>query len=282
VCKALFRCCDGASQTDYFGPWAQNTLLAAFKSKLPPSHAFADEAECAATVKGMMEITPFGDWVTEAKAGHVTFDAAAADVCKTALDSAACGVPVASALTDGTCFGFAAPPGGDLQRKSFQRVGKVGDACVPIHDGVGTAFYGTCDPKATFCCYDDAAKPGKCGYPYDANANARSGSCKAASANGAACALSGSLQLCTTGSSCDGATNHCVADGTAQLNIGDDCVDGSFNLLGICQASYCDVLGTGKCEALKVDGAACMGPEECANGACVMGACGASTFCVGP
>jgi hypothetical protein len=282
ICSALYRCCDTQSITDYFGPYAQSTLLASFTAKIPPAHAFANEAECAATVKEMLDITPFGDWVKEAEAGNVSFDASAAAACKSALDGAACGKDVAAALFDGTCFGFSPPPGGQFQRKIFTRTKKAGEACAPIHDGIGAGIFGTCDPTGFFCCYDDPTKPGSCGFPFDKNGNPRTGTCKAASKIGQSCTIVGSLQVCATGSSCDSQSNTCVSDGDAPLALGDACTDASFNLLGICQNSYCDILGSGKCEALKNDGTACGGGEECLSGACVQGTCGAFTFCVAP
>jgi hypothetical protein len=92
----------------------------------------------------------------------------------------------------------------------------------------------------------------------------------------------GSLQVCVTGTSCDGATDKCVSDGDAPLMAGDACADASFNLLGICQESWCDVIGSGKCEPLKADGATCTGGDECQSTACVQGKCGAPVFCKGP
>lgn len=208
-------------------------------------------------------------------------DPAALATCKAALDGAACGKDVGLALTDGTCFGFAAPPGGALQRKTFGRTAKAGDACSPLRDGVGAAFFGSCDPTGFFCCYEDAQSPGKCALPFDKDGNARAGACKAASKPGESCSIFGSLQICVTGASCDG-TDHCAVDSDAPLAPGDTCVDAGFNLLGLCQASYCDVLGTGKCEPTKADGADCLGGDECQSTACVSGKCGAPTFCKGP
>lgn len=281
VCGALFRCCDAASFNDYFAPYAGSTLLADFTSQIPPQHPFADEAECAATLTQMLDIVPFGDWVSAAEAGKVTFDQAAFNTCKSTLDAAACGKDVGVALTDGTCFGFAAPPGGPFQRKSFERTQSAGAACSPIRDGVGAAFFGTCDPTAFFCCYENPAFPGDCALPFDKDGLPRAGKCKAASQVGDPCSVLGSVQICVTGASCDN-SDHCASEGDAPLQLGDTCVDAGFNLLGVCQGSYCDVLGTSKCEPLKSDGMDCFGGDECESTACVMGKCGAPTFCKGP
>lgn len=282
ICGALARCCDAQSTTDYFASYAQSTLLATFVTQIPPQHAFADAKECAATLKQMLDITPFGDWVAAVKAGRVTFEPAAFAVCKETLDGAACGAEVGMALTDGTCFGFLPPPGGALQRSAFHRTGKTGDPCAPIRDGVGAGFFGDCDPTGYFCCYADPQKPGVCALPFDANGAPRAGTCKAASQAGEVCAVFGSVQICATGLSCDSTSDHCVADSDAPLAVGATCVDAGFNLLGICQDSWCDILGSAKCEPLKADGSQCGGGDECQSTACVKGQCGAPTFCTGP
>lgn len=282
ICKALSRCCDATSVKDYFAPWAQSTLLASFAAKIPPQHAFADDVECATTVKQMIDITPFGDWVAAVAAGRVAFDPAALAACKATLDGAACGKDVGAALFDSTCLGFGPPAGGPFQRSMFQRLGKTGDACSPIHDGVGAAFFGSCDATGFFCCYANAQSPGKCALPFDKNGVPRAGVCAPASKVGQTCSVLGDVQVCVTGAGCDGVTSKCLSDGDSPLALGDVCVDGSFNLLGICQNSWCDLFGTSKCEAPKADGSACMGGDECLSLACVTGKCGAPTFCKGP
>ena len=165
ICKALSRCCDATSVKDYFAPWAQSTLLASFAAKIPPQHAFADDAECATTVKQMIDITPFGDWVAAVAAGRVAFDPAALAACKATLDGAACGKDVGAALFDSTCLGFGPPAGGPFQRSMFQRLGKTGDACSPIHDGVGAAFFGSCDATGLLLLLRERAVAGQMRAP---------------------------------------------------------------------------------------------------------------------
>ena len=77
----------------------------------------------------------------------MVFDGAAFTSCVAALDGA-CGAPARAALFDSTCFGFAPPAGGDAQRRMVHRVAGVGAGCAPVRDGVGAAFFGTCDPTA--------------------------------------------------------------------------------------------------------------------------------------
>jgi hypothetical protein len=255
--------------------------LAALAPSLPPKASLANEAACVSVLGEVFAIAPFADWVSAAKAGSVDYLAAATDACVSTLASAACGAPVTKALLDGTCFAYAAPGGGAEQRSMFARTNGPGATCAPIRDGVGSIFYGNCDPTSSFCCYVDAAKPGVCALPFDAQGMARTGACKAASALGASCDLLKSVQLCKTGDACDTTTGKCVASKEGPLALGAVCIDKSYNLLGVCIDSFCDVLGSKKCEPLKADGAGCNGYDQCASGSCDKGSCGASKFCKG-
>lgn len=279
ICGALFRCCDGGDVEEYFAAYRANERLAAFVDRLPPAVEL-DEASCREVVAEMIEVTPFGDWVDAAEADRVGFDAGAFDACLAELDGAACGAEVRAALYDGTCLGFAAPTGGAEQRRMFTRTAGVGTACAPLRDGVGAVFYGTCDPTAAFCCYADPANPELgCTFPFDGDGNARAGTCAAIAADGQACSTAPPLQLCATGLSCDD-TDRCRLDGTAPLAVGEACVDQAFNVLGECQASYCDLLGTGRCEPLRDDGERCGAAFECASGRCA-GTCVTNDVCDG-
>lgn len=281
VCGALLRCCDDADVTEYFAAYAASELLVEFRDRLPP-RASLDEAGCRDVVAEMIDVVPFGDWIRAAERGDVAFDAGAFAGCLAALDDAACGAETRAALYDGTCLGFAPPGGGDEQRRMFHRTAGVGASCAPLRDGVGAAFFGTCDPTAAFCCYADADEPGLgCTYPFDGDGAARAGTCAAVSATSAACSSALPLQLCATGASCDPDTQRCVEDGAAALAVGQECVDDGFNLLGDCVDSYCDLLGTSRCEPLKADGQGCSAGYECQGGACAGGACGPLTSCDG-
>jgi hypothetical protein len=281
VCGALFRCCDPGSVRAFFEPLAADERLKGFASKLPPQATIDSEGACATLLGEMYGVAPFGDWLAQVAKGQVAFLPKAFDACVGELGSAACGLPVTAALYDGTCFGFAAPSGGAEQRSMFARSGDAGAACSPIKDGIGSSFYGTCDPTKAFCCYDDPAKPGACGFPFEGDGTPRAGTCKAVSAVGAPCDALKNIQLCKTGDTCDGKTGKCVAEKSGTLAKGQTCIDASYNLLGDCQDSYCDVLGTKKCEPLKATGAKCDGHDQCESGSCESFACAPLSFCKG-
>jgi hypothetical protein len=285
ICNALFRCCGAQDIENYFFSYANDQILidAGYADKLPPKANLADEAACTTIVKEMLDIVPFGDWIAQAKSGNVTYHGDVAQTCADTLDAAACGSAVANALHDPACFGFSAPVG-PAQRSTFARTMGPGDpGCVPLRDGTGARFFGICDPLVAFCCYENPSSPGACAFPFDANGVARTGACKAVSEEGEACSGGVSnVQLCMTGLDCDFDNSVCVAPGTDLLSVGDDCVDDSFNILGQCQDSFCDMLGDGKCVARKADGADCIFADECESGACENSVCGPSTYCMGP
>lgn len=281
VCGALFRCCDGVDQADYFAPYRDSELLADFRDRLPPAVTL-DEQACRDVVAEMFAVVPFGDWVHAAERGEVTFDREGFTGCVGELDRAACGAPVRDALFDGRCFGFAAPSGGEEQRRMFRRTAPVGAACTPLRDGVGAAFYGTCDPTQAFCCYADPRAPDQgCTYPFDGEGVARAGTCAPVSAPGGTCSVAPPLALCRTGASCDADTSQCVEEGTTELAVGAACIDDDFNPLGECVDSFCDILGTSRCEPLRPDGSECSAAYECRGGACVAQQCAPLTTCDG-
>jgi len=285
ICGALFRCCSQQNIDDYFFSYANDQTLIdlGYDAQLPPKAAITDEASCSALVAEMLAIVPFGDWNEQAGLGNVTYHPDVAKDCEETLTNATCGAEVSAALYDAACFGFSAPVG-PKQRSTFSRtMGPGSTGCVPLRDGTGARFYGTCDPLVAFCCYESSASPGGCAFPFDGDGNARAGACAPIAEEGQACSGGlNSVQLCKTGLDCDYEESVCVAPGTAPLQLGEDCMDASFNLLGECQDSWCDMLGTSKCEALKSDGTSCTFSNECESAACEGGACTASTYCVAP
>lgn len=267
--------------SDYFASYALDDLLVAYKPKIPPQKQFADVAECSSVLAEMMAIVPFGDWVSAVKAGQAEFVPAAFAACTSALEKATCGAEMEKALFDDGCLSYYAPAG-PKQRSVFVRKNTVGAPCMPIKDGVGARYYGTCNPNESFCCYAKPEDPMNiCAFPFDANGVARMGTCKATSATGGDCSFGlSTVQLCKTGEDCDGGTNKCVAPPTTPLQVGDICYE-NFLSTGECQNSYCDVLGTSKCEAFKADGATCTADYECLIGNCEAGKCAPSTYCDG-
>ncbi len=265
ICGALFRCCTTDLEA-YFAPYRANDLLAAYRDRLPPATTL-DEAGCRQVLGEMLDIVPLGDWARAVDAGAVELDQPAFDTCIAALDHAACGEPARTALWDSTCFGFAAPAGGSEQRSFIRRTRHAGDTCAPIRDGVGATFYGTCDPTTSFCCYAQSGAAG-CQFPFDSASTPRTGTCQAVAAMGASCSTAAPLALCATGQDCDADSATCTSPSSAPLAIGETCIDSHYQELGRCQASWCDVLGSGKCTAFRDDGAACTSADECRSQHC--------------
>lgn len=270
LCGALDRCCDTPSRAAFLAPLRSSDRLSSLRDRIPADGAL-DRAACPALLADAWRITPLGDWVRAAQAGRVTFVPEEADRCLTRLREATCGTAVRAALTDSTCFAFAAPAGGAEQRRMFARTAVDGAACVGLADGVGGAFYGTCDPTRAFCCAADGA--GRC-----ALVGTGVGACRPVARDGEACGVTPELRVCATGSICDAA--RCAVESTAPLAAGARCAM-NFRLLGECVDSYCDLGGSDRCEALAADGATCALPTACRSGRCVMGRCAADTFCAG-
>ncbi|MBA3460689.1 MAG: hypothetical protein H0T46_12045 [Deltaproteobacteria bacterium] len=275
VCGALFRCCDDDLET-YFGPYAANELLTAFKPRLPP----ADEPSCRVVLEEMLDIVPMGDWVRAVGQGTVTYEASVATGCLAALDGAACGQPARDALWDSKCFGFAPPVGGTEQRAWVTRLRGAGEACGPIRDGIGAAFYGTCDPRTSFCCYAEPGRTG-CQYPFDAQNHPRTGTCAPVAPEGSTCASTVPVKLCASGSDCDADTLTCTSPIETPLAAGQTCIDDGFRTLGTCQTSFCDLFGSKRCEPLRTEGVACTGGYECGSGLCRERVCRPMDVCTG-
>jgi hypothetical protein len=271
VCELAMRCCDPGSLNIYFGFWTANPQLAHLVSDLPPS----DLEACRQKASVLMTEIPLGDWLEAVADGSVSFNKKAFGSCLDALQAASCGTEARTALFDSTCFGQAPPFGGKHQRAFVERTQTEGP-CKPINDGIGSSFYGTCDPALAFCCYEND----ECGFPYGENQVANSGVCLAASGVGEVCSPGPPVQLCETGLNCDPISGHCIAPADDQLALGQECIDDGWNLLGDCVQSFCDVLGTGLCEAMKAEGETCFGAEECVSGACD-GTCTPNELCSG-
>lgn len=270
VCAALFRCCDEAGLRAYFDPFAASEHLAEYADRLPP-----DAAACPALLAEMWDRTALGSWVEAVRAGLVRIDGAALEACHGALSQASCGEPLLGALFDASCFWLQPPAGGEHQRRVFVREAAEGAACRPVRDGFGGLFYGTCDPESAFCCY--APDGGDCGFP---EGEAPEGVCRTARQAGEACSQV-PVDLCRTGLECGG-DDTCHEPDTTPLQVGEPCIDERYELLGICQGAWCDVLDTGLCQTPRADDEPCVGAEECVSLYCFEGRCRPLTLCGGP
>lgn len=258
-CDAVLRCCDGEDQAWAFAGWREDARIAHLSGRFPPDVTL-DAASCTAVVSEAWPELWIGDWLEAHGSGLVGYDGAEADACIAELEVAACGDPVIDAMFDGTCFGSSAPAGGDQQRRVFERTATEG-TCVPIADGFGGLYYGSCDPSEAFCCID--AGTGCSPYPVPGDV----GDCVPASGLGEACDALPPMQLCETGLEC--IEGRCEAISYEALALGEACYDSSnFSLLGLCEDSWCDLFGSAACEPLKADGDACFGGEECVSGYC--------------
>jgi hypothetical protein len=281
TCDALFRCCaPGDDLAIFFAPVANadpNGRYADVIAQVPPNRELS-AADCPAVLEQIHAVSGIGAWLDAATAGLVDYREPEARACIAALDDAGCGAPARAALFDQTCFALAPPDGGEEQRRSFARTAAADEACRPIADGFGGLFYGSCDPHAAFCCVLNDA--GRCSFPSAAS----TGTCQRVSAVGEPCSMLLPVQLCATGLECvpdsAGQGDRCLAPSRAPLTTGAACYDPSrFVVLGECVDGYCDLLGSDRCEAKKLDGLSCAGGVECASGACEGGRCGPPTLC---
>lgn len=276
TCDLLLRCCDAQAQADYFAPIVAGPRIMdeGFAARVPPMAAL-DAQSCPTVLGELFAVQPFGPWVTAAQAGLADYDATAAGACLETMRNAACGEEARAALFDGTCLAFSPPAGGDVQRTMFDRTTGVDGACQTLTDGVGGAFFGTCDPTVAFCCVPDPQDPSSCRITEGA------GTCRRASQVGEPCSIVPELRVCATGLFCGDMT--CEAPVEVDLALGDPCFDGdTFATLGTCIDSWCDSLGTNRCEARLPLDAACTSAAACDSGACIDGRCQEPTLCERP
>lgn len=275
TCDAIYRCCGAVDVEFYFTAFQNFTNVPQeLKDQIPPSAELSAE-QCPAVMEQLLEIRYLGTWMDALEAGTVQYDPAAAKECLDEMDGAGCGlgceVNVVDVLYDGSCFGYPPPnPGPENQRRMFRRTRIEGEACARLTDGEGGLYFGTCDPTAAFCCYDDGN--GGC-----AESPGEEGTCVAAGGEGDPCSRMGDLQLCQTGLTCSDA-GMCVLEGEGEFELGEQCYDFP-TYLGDCSEGYCDVLGDGSCEPLKSVGEDCVASFECRSDACIDGEC--ALLCVG-
>ena len=261
MCDAMFRCCDTNSHDWFFQSWRSNTLVADRVDEMPPNTPL-DESSCPALVADLMVDTWLGDWATALQDGLVEIDSTGAAECLTEIEEATCGDSLRTAFLDSTCFSQVAPGGGEEQRRFLERNALEGATCMPVRDGFGGLYYGSCNPNEAFCCVSDGT--GDCS-PFPTAGEA--GVCLAVANDGQACSQDAPLKMCKTGSSCmDG---RCVANASASLSLGEVCYEPStYSLMGDCVDGWCDLFGSAQCEPLKVNDELCTTGEQCSSKWC--------------
>jgi hypothetical protein len=250
VCAKLAGCCSQADRDAYFGQ---------FRDKPYELASTPSAAECEVVLAQTLGKL-HDKWIPSVERGAVAFDGAKAAACVDAVKTAACGVPLASALFgENGCWG---PRG-----KVFTKKLALGAACENIGDGT---YYGECDPAVGFC--GNVSK--KCEPWKRTNED---------------CTIVGTWAFCAPGLNCDNATpsrpGKCSAP-PVTVAIGQSCTALSGPTTLCAADAFCNYT-SGKCEAKKADGATCQYDDECQTGhpfSCSpfgAGTCGKRTFCAG-
>ncbi len=277
ICQKISTCCDEASQEYYFRSFIDRTDLQDIASQLPPNTPFNLET-CLEYMPTILDRIWLGAWISQYEAELVSYNQIGFNLCLEELNSAACGQPARDSLFDPECFGSDSPAGGEEQRQMFDRTAQSGNACKPLADGFGGLYFGSCDPKQAFCCVDDPYGNQCNPYPVPED----EGLCEQASQIGEACSQVEPMQLCATGLECSYSTGLCEASSELTLQVGDVCYDSvSYSLIGECQESWCDLLGSGNCETLRSSDENCQWDESCSTGYCdiELGQCTENPIC---
>ncbi len=249
VCAKLDACCSGANRDAYFGQFRDKPY------ELTATPAPADCERVLGDTLGKLH----DKYQPSLERGAVVFDRAKAESCVASVNTAACGVPLATAFFASDCWG---PRG-----KVFLKKRALGEACENIGDGT---YYGECDPAFGFC--GNVSK-----------------TCEPWKRTNEACTLIGTWAFCAPGLNCDNASpsrpGKCSAAAvTVALGASCTALSGPTTLCG--SDAFCNYT-SGKCEAKKADGQACQNDEECTTGhpfSCSpfgAGTCGQTTFCGG-
>lgn len=247
VCARLTACCADADYALFFGRFTEKpyTLKSA-----PPA------ASCAAELAGQLAIL-HDRWVASVGRGRMTYDAARAKRCVADVGAAACGAPLNDLLYGAACLGVRG-------NEVFAKVAPVGSPCEDLGDGT---YYGECDPAGGYCDETKRCAPWRktgesCGIlTQDAGPAKR--------------------LFCAPSLNCDGQTlkspGKCSGPPVTR-GLGESC-DASSGPTELCAAgTFCDLFGSGKCTALKPDGADCQYDDECATaGVFTCGPTGAKT-----
>lgn len=261
VCARLADCCSDADAATFFRQFqsAPYTL---------PAGTTVAAKDCAATVEAQLAVL-HGKWVPSIGRGRMRFDAAKGAACIAAVEKAACGTALTTALFDPKCTDVRAT-------EVFTKVGKLGDTCQDLGD---TTFNGECD-----------AALGYCDGPPSKVTDRR---CVAWRKPGEQCSAVPNWWFCDTrrGSSCEGGSpskpGTCSRLGKV-LPLGATCAADTGPIDECETGTYCDD-ATGKCTAQKADGAPCHWNYECKSAwpfSCspvdplgAGGTCGSKAFC---
>lgn len=272
TCDSLSRCCNGDEVLNFWRGIVANERLAHLASSLPPEVEYNADT-CLTMLSDVFVMMPLGPWIEAVRSGQASYDAEAAHDCVERLNDAQCGPETTQLLFEGDCFSFQPPLSGD--RRPFSRLQTESEECTPIADGVGGAFYGTCDPHSTWCATMNDATAAL--TPIGST-----GVCVAAAAEGEPCGLFPSVSVCQRGLEC-GLDDVCVAKvELVDIPMGETCYDrADFTVLGDCADGYCDVLGSNLCEPAKSAGSECSVGYQCQSGNCLDSLCSERAYCGG-
>ena len=235
ICGKVSTCCSDADLERYTSQFKE----APYKIATPIT-----PQNCETVLKQAFDALNVQKWGVSASVGNIVFEDAKGAACVAKVNAAACGVPLTTALFDGTCFGLRG-------NEVFRKTAVVGAACDDIGDGT---FIGECDPAFGYC--------------------GEQKRCTAWRKSGETCGLlikdSGPAErlFCAPGTNCDGQTlrNPGKCSGPAQnVALGASCAANTGPDLNCPATAYCEILGNGLCQEKRPNGAACQYDEECVD-----------------
>ena len=259
VCSRLEDCCAEEDYEWFMGAYTADERNEDLVAKLGEDPVWNQET-CASFLAPALENTWIGSWTTALDEGLVEYRQEEVAQCIENLREAECGASLRETLLDSQCFGYYPPSGGENQRTIFQRSAEAGEVCTPIADGFGGLYYGSCNPESAFCCVE--TEYGCDPFPTEEER----GSCITASQIGEEC-NSMPLQLCVTGAECVEGT--CTTLSYEELDVGASCCNSqTYELLGYCKDSWCDMFGSEACEPMREAGESCAADWECGTNWC--------------
>jgi CpeT protein len=278
ICGALFRCCNETDKADYFAGFlnSQRLIDAGLEPKLPPQVPLTVES-CPALIAEAFDVQPFGPWVRSVNAGLASYDQTETEACLEALNTSECGSDLTAAIFDGACFGLSPRSTADGGRRMFQRSSQADETCEALTDGVGGAYYGTCDPQTSWCCRPKEDDSEGCGLTFGAP-----GVCVPAGQEGDPCGIFPEIAICASGLECGFDSGTCERVEMRPMVLGETCyVD--YTLIGSCTNGYCDIFDSQTCKPKISNGDSCAYAYECESSYCNdERVCSVSTYCTEP